>query len=45
MGYFATLFLSLVFPIMAAGADFSLSQERAPYEDWQQSLSKAGIRH
>lgn len=45
MGYFATLILSLVLPILASGADLPLSQERGQYEDWQSSLAKAGIHH
>lgn len=43
MGYFASILLSLFFPIIALGSDLALSQERNQSEHWEQSLAKNGI--
>lgn len=43
MGYFASLLISFVFPVIALGSDQALSQERLPQEHWQPSLASDGI--
>ncbi len=43
MGYFASLLLSLFFPIVALSSELGLSQERLPHQHWQQSLANDGI--